>query len=62
MAELLKKVLMDRDNLTDAEATVAIFEARKTFQEYLDDGDESSAYNVCEEMFGLEPDYLMDLL
>jgi hypothetical protein len=29
--------------------------------EYLEMGDMDSAYEVCGEMFGLEPDYLIDL-
>ena len=59
--ETLKQVLMRRDDMTEAEADEAIAEAREVLQEYLDAGDFESAHDVCEEMFGLEPDYLIDL-
>jgi len=28
-------------------------------KQYMEDGDLDSAYNICEEYFGLEPDYLI---
>lgn len=61
MSELLK-ILMDRDGLSKAEAMEQIKEARAVLHEYLAEGDEEAAYEVCAEMFGLEPDFLMDLL
>jgi hypothetical protein len=39
-----------------------IDEAQEALEDYLAEGDEASAYNVCEEFFGLEPDYLDELL
>ncbi len=54
----LVKVLMDRDGLTKDEALVLIEEARQALQNYLMDDDLVSAEEVCEEFFGLEPDYL----
>lgn len=62
MAESLKSVLMQRDNITSEEADELIAEAKEQMQEYLADGDTEAAYEVCSEMFGLEPDYLMDLM
>ena len=58
----LKKVLMERDNLTAEQADEQIAEAREALNDYLESGDLSSAEDVCEEFFGLEPDYLMDLI
>ena len=58
---LLKQTLMTRDGLTDKEASKKIEEAHRVLMEYIDKGDMTSAFNVCEEMFGLEPDYLLDL-
>lgn len=47
---------------TSEEADEAIAVAKEQMQEYLDEGDQESAYNICEEHFGLEPDYIMDLM
>lgn len=48
--------------MSDVEAQELISEARIQLREYLDDGDFEGAENICEEFFGLEPDYLMELL
>lgn len=58
----LLQTLMERDGLTDIEAQLLIDEAREQLQAYLDAGDLASAHDICEEMFGLEPDYLDDLM
>ncbi len=60
--ETLKQVLMRRDGISSEHADELIQEAREQLQEYLDDGDFCAAEYICEEMFGLEPDYLMDLM
>ena len=60
--ETLKQVLMRRDGLTSQEANEAIQEAHEALRSYLEDGDMEAAENVCEEFFGLEPDYIMDVL
>jgi len=39
-----------------------IDEAREVLQEYLASNDQEAAYNICEEYFGLEPDYLTELM
>jgi hypothetical protein len=49
---------MRRDNLTSTEADNLIAEAREALHTYLEADDQESAYNICEEFFGLEPDYL----
>ena len=58
----LKKVIMKKYDWDEQEADSSIDEARTALQEYLDDDDQESAYNICEEYFGLEPDYIMDLM
>ncbi len=60
--ETIKNVLMNRDGMTEEEAEALIGEAREVMLGYLDDGDMEAAYEICEEYFGLEPDYLMDLM
>jgi hypothetical protein len=59
--ESLKQVLMRRDELTSEEADELIADAKIALQGYIEDDDLESAENVCEEFFGLEPDYLMEL-
>lgn len=55
----LKKVLMERDGLTEEQADEQIKEAKIILNERLGEGE--SPYDICEELFGLEPDYLEDL-
>jgi len=62
MNESIKDILMRRDNLTSDEAQNLIDEAKEAMNEYLDNNDIESAYNVCSEYFGLEPDYLDELI
>jgi len=58
----IKEVLMERDGLSEVEAEELILEARDALEVYLEDGDFFLADNICEEFFGLEPDYLMELI
>lgn len=62
MPSELKKVIMERDGLTSEEADEQINEAKEALQEYLAEGDTEAAEDVCQEYFGLEPDYLFDLM
>ena len=55
----LKQVLMERDGLSESEALNAIQDARQQFRECLEDGGDPS--DICEELFGLEPDYMEEL-
>jgi len=59
--ETIKEVLMRRDKLTAEEADDCILEAQERLNEYLNDDDMDGAYNICAEMFGLEPDYIDEL-
>jgi len=58
----LKTTIMRRDGLTSEEANDAIKEAKAALMDYLEKGDSCSAQDVCGEYFGLEPDYLFDLM
>lgn len=58
----IKQILMERDGLTEQESVNLIEEATEQLNRYLDEGDIEMAEQVCEEYFGLEPDYLMELL
>lgn len=50
------KILMNRDNLTLAEAQAQLEEARRDVR----NGDDPE--EVLEDRFGLEPDYIYDLI
>ncbi len=56
----LKEILMKRDNLTSEEADTLIAEASKNLTERIEAGE--MPFDFCEEEFGLEPDYLEELL
>ncbi len=56
MSESLKQVIMRRDDMSSEEADELIREAR----EAIDDGEDPE--EVLAEFFGLEPDYIFDLL
>jgi hypothetical protein len=60
--ETIKQVLIRRDDIGEKEAEELIQQAKEQLQEYIDEGDMESAYNICEEFFGLEPDYIMELI
>lgn len=56
----LKKILMERDGLTSDEADEQIRECKAEMNERLANGEMPD--DILEEYFGLEPDYLFDLL
>jgi len=58
----LKTTIMRRDDISSEEADDQIAEAKAQLMEYLEEGDSCSAQDICEEFFGLEPDYLFDLI
>jgi hypothetical protein len=62
MSETLKEVLIRRDRVSASEADKLIQEARAQLFEYLTDEDFSSADEICMEMFGLEEDYMHELI
>ncbi len=60
MSDSIKQVLMERDKMTETEADLEIENAKKELMRRLEDGD--LPMDICEELFNLEPDYIMDLL
>jgi len=62
MCESIKEVLMRRDGRSALEAQDIINQAREALQEYIASNDLEAAENVCEEYFGLEPDFLIELM
>ncbi len=56
MRRSIKEVLMERDNMSEKDADSLIEDARKDMYNRLDQGEIPD--NLCEEWFGLEPDYL----
>lgn len=62
MNETILEVLMCRDNMSLIEANDLIDEAKKTLNEYLQEGDTNSASEICREYFGLEEDYIFELV
>jgi hypothetical protein len=59
MTKTIKQVLMERDKMSAEEADKLIAEAKQDLLDRLDEGE--YPYNICEEWFGLEPDYLEEL-
>ena len=60
--ERIEDVLVKRDGLSLDEAKGQVKEAAEALMDYIEEGDFASAEDVCSEFFGLEPDYLEQLL
>jgi len=60
--DTIKEILMRRDGLRSWEAEEVISGARDKMLEFLQKGDLYSAENICKDEFGLEPDYIIELL
>lgn len=58
----IKSILINRDGMTPEESDQLIAEAQAQLEEYLSESNEAAACDICEEFFGLEPDYLDELL
>ena len=58
--ESIKQVLMRRDKMTAEEAEDLIREAKRDLLDRLDAGEYPD--DICAEWFGLEPDYIMELI
>jgi len=59
----IKEVLMRRDNMTEEEAGELIEDARKDLQNRLLHPHKfGSPEEICTDHFGLEPDYIMELI
>ncbi len=60
MLKTIKQVLITRDNMTSSEADDLIADAKKDLNERLEDGE--MPFDICAEWFGLEEDYLEELM
>jgi hypothetical protein len=60
--ESIKQILMRRDGLDSHQADLTIQAAKAQLDDYLQDGNHAAAEEVCQEFFGLEPDYIDELL
>lgn len=58
--ESIKEILMSRDGMTEEEANDLIEQAKEDMNRRLDEGEMPD--DICEEWFGLEPDYIMELM
>ena len=56
----IKEILMARDKMTDESADELIELAQNDFNERLANGE--IPFDICEEWFGLEPDFVMDMI
>ena len=56
----LIETLMDRDGMSKIEAEQEVEECRQDLMNRLEEGD--LPFDILEEWFGLEPDYLDDLM
>lgn len=54
------EILMERDGMSKQEALDLIEEARTDMNERLAAGEQP--FDICEEWFGLEPDFIMELI
>ena len=58
----IKQILMDRDGMDAAAADDLISEAKEQLNRYLERNDFCAADDICAEYFGLEPDYVFELI
>jgi hypothetical protein len=58
--ESIRNILIKRDGISPESVDELIREAQSAFDEYLSEGDEESAYEICQEFFGLEPDFVIE--
>jgi len=60
MAMGIKEVLMKRDGISEDEAEDLIQDCREDLIQRLEDGE--MPMDICSEWFGLEPDYIDELI
>lgn len=58
----IKSILMSRDDTSSEEADDLIEEARNEMHRLIEAGDFTAAEDICADYFGLEPDFLEELL
>ena len=60
--ESIKEILIRRDGMNSNDADELINDAEEELANYLSEGDIDSAENICQDYFGLEPDYIHELV
>jgi len=58
--ERIAEILIRRDGLSREDANSLVEAAREELYDRLEN--DENAYDICEEFFGLEPDYLDELM
>lgn len=58
----IRDILVDRDGMSVEEADDLIDSAKDELADLLEAGDMVAAEDICATWFGLEPDYLMELV
>jgi len=58
--ESIKEILITRDGMDPTDADELIAQAQAEFNEHIDNNELDLAENICEEWFGLEPDYVIE--
>ena len=62
MRETIKQILIRRDGMFESDADDLIAEAKDQLEDYLFNNDFEAAENICADYFGLEPDFLDELM
>ncbi len=62
MIDTIEEVLVKRDGMSMADAKDYVDQCREELNERIEDGDFIDAMDICAEYFGLEPDYLDQLI
>jgi hypothetical protein len=58
--ESIKEVLISRDGMDPTDADELIAQAQAEFDQHLNNNELDLAENICQEWFGLEPDYVIE--
>jgi len=62
MRKGIKEILIERDGLSPEGADAILAEAKAELMDLIQEGDYESAHDICADYFGLEPDYLDELI
>ena len=60
--ETIKEILIRRDSMTESEADSLIEDAKEALNQHILKFEFYKAENICQFYFGLEPDYIFELL
>jgi len=58
--ESIKEILITRDGMDPTDADDLIAQAQAEFDEHIINNELDLAENICQEWFGLEPDYVIE--